>query len=695
MRRILTAFAAVLTLAFLAPIAPAQADGSETLGPPSIPIATGTGIAAGGVGLDAGQPKPLEVNVPLNATVKQVLLYWEGRHIEPDMTGDNTINVDGNEITGQTIGGPAPLGYTQNGEASFSTSFRADITSRGLVTPGANTLWVGGLTFNQFNDGAGILVIYSDGSEPGTIQVRDGNDFAYHKLPGSLSTTAPQSFTVAASAKDRDATLNLQVGNAGIGRPTRIRVTVDATTTDYDNLLGSKDGPQWDSLDLPIKIPAGATAVTVQILSEGGPADPASLAWVAATLSTGPATKDPCSAPSNTPAETKGSAYAVDATVLNLHPVTKMGLVNSQAPGDPSEQARQFAGAHVENLVSAGLLTTQSNSSLDPSTTTSSAQVADVSLLNGLVKATAVEGVSQSVASTSGATYNSTGSKIVGLTVNNTAVAVAPNTKVAVKSLGMTVAELHVYEESGTSTYANGVSKSSHQVNMLRLVLLQPLLGFPKGTQVIVGHAESGAQSPTVGCPGLKSVSGEAFTAYVDGNVAGRDFVEVKVGDAVLPSTGGQNSDGTNVGVPGVATSSTASNTTSGSLSPNPSATSRSVVESVNVLNGLITADVLDVSCVSSADGSKAGTTFATTFVNLKVGQREIERNPAPNRHVIVPLPTGGYASVVINEQTVNGNGTKDTEGTVNALHVRIYTPKGLLEGELIIASAHCDAHSQ
>jgi hypothetical protein len=45
------------------------ADGTETLGPASIPIATGTGIAAGGVGLNT-QPGPLTVEVPPGAVVK-------------------------------------------------------------------------------------------------------------------------------------------------------------------------------------------------------------------------------------------------------------------------------------------------------------------------------------------------------------------------------------------------------------------------------------------------------------------------------------------------------------------------------------------------------------------------------------------------------------------------------------------------
>lgn len=688
-RKVVVALAAALAALMLSPVNPVHADGTETLGPPvGIEIAQGSGIVTGGTGLFT-QPSAINLAVPADASVEQVLLYWEGQH--RGATGDNTIVVDGQAIIGQLIGGPA---FFFGGNVK-SSSYRADITALGLVQPGANALTVSGLSFDEANNGAGVVVIIDDGSGVGDIQVRDGVDLAFVNFPEPRKTTVPQTYTVAAENVDRDAVLNLNVGSVAPNRPNAIKLTIGGNTTTLVNELGSKDGLEWDSLDIPITVPAGVTTVTVQILSQGDGTDrqPASLAWVSATLAV-EGTVDPCSVPSSTPAETHGSAYAADATILNLHPINKLGNVSSQAPGDPSNSAKELASANVPGLVSLGLLTTQSNSSLDPSTSTASATVANVNLLNGLVKATTVRGVSQSVASTSGSSYNSNGSTIQGLTVNNNAVNVAPNTKVAVKLLGITVAELHVYEETGSSTYAGDVSESSHSVNMLRLVLLKPVLGFPAGTQVIVAHAEGDAQSPTIGCPGLKSVSGEAFTAFVDGNVAGQDLVEVKVGDAVLPSTGGNNSDGTNVSLPGVATSNTAANTTSGSLQPNPNATSRSVVEGANVLGGLITAQVLDVRCSSSADGTTAGTTFATTFLNLKVGTINVGANPPPNQQIIVPLVTGGFASVVINERVVNGNGTSDTEGTVNALHIRVFTAGGLIRGEVIVASAHCDAHS-
>jgi hypothetical protein len=688
-RKSVAALAALLTVLVLSSVPPAHADGTETLGPPSLAIAQGSGIVTGGTGMFT-QPSNIDLAISADAAVKQVILYWEGQHRGP--AGDATIVVNGQQVVGQLIGGPAFF----FGRDVKSSSYRADITSLGLVLPGGNTLTISGMNFDEANNGVGAVVIIDDGSGIADIQVRDGVDLSYLLFPEPRKTTVPQTFTVAAENVERDAVVNVNVGSVAPNRPNVIKLTVGGNTQLIVDQLGSKDGLEWDSLDIPFKIPAGVTTVTVQVLSydDGSGRQPASLAWVSATLAVEGAT-DPCTVPSDTPANTDGSAYSLDATALNLRLIDRKGLVRSQAPGQPPESASHFANADVPGLVSAGLLTTQSNSSLDPSKSTASAQVANVSLLNGLVKATAVEAVSQSVAGTDAATYNSKGSRIVGLTVNNSSVTVAPNTKVAVKSLGTTIADLYVYEESGTSTYQGGVSKSSHSVNMLRLVLLKPFLGFPSGTQVIVAHAESDAQSPTIGCPGLKSVSGEAFTAYVDGNLAGKDFVEIKVGDAVLPSTGGSNSDGTNVSIPGVVTSDTATNTTSGSLNdPHPKATSQSVVQSVNVLDGLITADVLNVKCASSANGTNAGTTFETDFLNLKVGKHVIERNPAPNRHLIVPLP-GGYASVIINEQVVNGNGTTDTDGTVNALHIRVYTLHGLLEGEIIIASAHCDAHSK
>jgi hypothetical protein len=104
---------------------PALGEGTETLGPPAIPIATGTTIVGGGVGLVDAQPDTMTVNVPAGATIKQVILYWEGQSIVPD-PGDSTIVVNGITIPGTLIGG---LTAFQHERMTQISAFRADITN--------------------------------------------------------------------------------------------------------------------------------------------------------------------------------------------------------------------------------------------------------------------------------------------------------------------------------------------------------------------------------------------------------------------------------------------------------------------------------------------------------------------------------------------------------------------------------------
>jgi len=287
---ILTALAAFVALLSIG-ISPgkALADGNDTLGTPSIPIETGTGIVAKGVGLALGQPNTIDIDVPAGATITQVLLYWDGKMADP-VTGDDTIEVTGvGEITGVLIG--------QNSADIRDSAFRADITGLGLISPGPNSVEVGGLGYTYVNNGAGILVIFDDGSGASDIQVLDGDDTAFFLNPPPRDSTVPQTFSFGASGSDRTATLSMffgsvqgQISTGGPIRPNSIEVTVGGVTTVFSDLLGSNDGEEWDSLNLLIDIPAGATSLTVQAFSRNdfGPNDDplaASLSWVAAGLS--------------------------------------------------------------------------------------------------------------------------------------------------------------------------------------------------------------------------------------------------------------------------------------------------------------------------------------------------------------------------------------------------------------------------
>jgi hypothetical protein len=289
--------AVALPLLICAVAGTALGDGNETLGPPSIPIADGSTWIADGVGLVLIQPGVLSVTVPAGATVRQVLLYWEGQHSTP--AGDNGIVVNGNAVTGTLIGGP-DFFFLRNGTLPvYSSTYRADITALNLVATGPNALSVQGLTFDIANNGAGVLVVIDDGTNAG-LQLRDGNDLAYRFFPAPRAATVPQTYTFAAAGVARTARLSMFFssvqGTASTGgpqRPNRIAVTIGAVTTNYDNVLNSGDGEEWDTWSVDLTIPAGVTQVTVEPISgPGGDQDPntpdprpASFAWLAAGLS--------------------------------------------------------------------------------------------------------------------------------------------------------------------------------------------------------------------------------------------------------------------------------------------------------------------------------------------------------------------------------------------------------------------------
>jgi len=262
------------------------ADGDEILGSPSIDIAQGTGVIAAGTGLAASQPGTITINITDN--IKQVLLYWGGESNVSNL-GDNTINVNGIEVTGTLIGTSDDFLGINHIEA-----YRADITNLGLLGGGLNSIVVGGLNFDVVNDGAGILVILDDGTAVVPMELRDGQDFAYHDSPGRLNIIVPQTFNFPPTNFDRTASLAMffsslsGVYSGGGFRPSSIEITAGGATALLSNILDSSDGEEWDTINLDIVIPARATSLTVEAFSRDDLAtgqNPASFNWVAASLS--------------------------------------------------------------------------------------------------------------------------------------------------------------------------------------------------------------------------------------------------------------------------------------------------------------------------------------------------------------------------------------------------------------------------
>jgi hypothetical protein len=269
----------------------ADADGTEVLGPPAISVAGGTGMAVGGVGLiDVPQPQDIAVTVPSGAVVTQVLLYWISEFY--DQTGpDNTVLVNGVEVTGDSIGGPTNFFSVVHFEA-----FRADITGLGLVGPGANAIQIDGLLNSFRTTGAGVLVVYDEGGALPDMQLLDGLDLAYWRLAPPLDTTVPVVFDIEPADYARVASVPVLVGSVGDARPNVTEFIVGGAVTQVINLFTSLDGPEWDSQIIELDVPAGASEISMQLLSEGDGTDanPASLAWLVGGLMIQPPEDEEC-----------------------------------------------------------------------------------------------------------------------------------------------------------------------------------------------------------------------------------------------------------------------------------------------------------------------------------------------------------------------------------------------------------------
>lgn len=146
----------------------ATADGTEILLPPGIAIQSGSETTAAAASLEPGLLSGiLNVNVPANATIKQVLLYWEGRRLDTASGVDeNKVLVEGDfgavVLTGTLIGGPSaefdPIAATN----ARPRSFRAALSDLSVLVPGPITLKV--TRQNPSTMATSIIVVYDQPS---------------------------------------------------------------------------------------------------------------------------------------------------------------------------------------------------------------------------------------------------------------------------------------------------------------------------------------------------------------------------------------------------------------------------------------------------------------------------------------------------------------------------------------------------
>src|SRR5207237_313682 len=146
------------------------------------------------------------------------------------------------------------------------------------------------------------------------------------------------------------------------------------------------------------------------------------------------------------------------------------------------------------------------------------------------------------------------------------------------------------------------------------------------------------------------------------------------------------------VNVASVLAAESLSSVTTGVVGENAaSAQSGSTLQNVNILGGLITAQLVSGQSSSASNGSSASSDAnGSTFAGLLVGSVAIADGvPAPNSQIALP----GVGTVTLNEQIPRGDGQTTSGLTVNMIHVRLKDVlTGAQTGEIIVGAADSDA---
>src|SRR5881398_1553221 len=175
-----------------------------------------------------------------------------------------------------------------------------------------------------------------------------------------------------------------------------------------------------------------------------------------------------------------------------------------------------------------------------------------------------------------------------------------------------------------------------------------------------------------------QSVGGQAYSTYVNTPLGSSGQSTLAVLPAVSGTDGAEaDAEGTALNVAGALSSDFLNSVTSGEIgSAEAGAQSTSSAASVNILNGLITADEVVANVMSSAGQSGAfSNADGSTFTNLTVAGQSFSGDQAVAPNTNVSLPGVGY--VVLNEQIPTGDGVTSSGLTVNMIHVYLQSITG------------------
>lgn len=421
-------------------------------------------------------------------------------------------------------------------------------------------------------------------------------------------------------------------------------------------------------------------------------------------------------------ANARGGAYGakVTETVLGLDQTLVPASSNQSGVGSTTNR-NQLLDVIVPasgEILRAEVVRTSATSTITEgpaeATQTSTAETANVNVLDGLVTATAVRGVATTRASGAASSFSSIGSSFKDLAVQGAAVNdVTPNTRIDLPAAQFGPGSyVLLYERNGSTSrpppeqVSDGTYAADLEVNMIHVYVTDAVAALPgdQTVEVIVSHADAHSDFPqTTRCPGApnQSVSGHAFIASEK-----NDGVElpIMVGFVSIPPTGGHDHQDLDEAAVSGTTADAAVSDSSGTLGPTESrATSSAQATGICVApsaNGCtVGADLVRSEANSSGTAAGASSNDGDTMlIGVTVGGSPTSAAPPANTRIEIP----GVGYVILNEQFCDDGATlpdcagSDHSGlTVRAIHLVITVPDnplGLTAGEVIVAETHSDA---
>jgi hypothetical protein len=332
----------------------------------------------------------------------------------------------------------------------------------------------------------------------------------------------------------------------------------------------------------------------------------------------------------------------------------------------PAHDDNRAAGVNVgSGLVKVGAVTTWADAVpvANGTRAITGARTADLSLLGGLIKADAVETVTTATKTPDGVSSSSS-TKFIGLTIagQEYPVNLPKDFTITIPGIAAIVANSSTAYTLAGGTYITGFG--------LYVGLLKPFKNVPATATVLLNPTQSiVVPAPP---PAAPQIGGVGYSSMIKANVG--PALDVDAGPSAFISTPPAGTEGetiqnatAEVTVPNVLHVAAAKSWTTGKSVPGHGKVKvNNELAGLNVLNGLITADVISAGVVVKKKRSnKVTTRLGSQLLNLTVAGNAIPGDVAPNTQ----LDLAGVGTLVINEQVKESWG-----GYVRALHLTLTT---------------------